>query len=329
MKKYDKFFAGIEANAYNLFGAHKLNDGVEFCVFAPNARQAEVYMSNNWGNSYKMNKIDSRGIWHLFIDNLELCYIYKYRFWINDREYVEKNDPFAYFHETAPKDASIMYDLNCYTFSKARPRKRKTEKIYRFDRKAFRYQDLETELIPFMKKNRYSCISFKTLFEYFEEQDKSTAFFAPTSRAGTPYDFMKLIDELHKNNIKVVVDTNLFNFGKSKNLLTKLDGSYLYEKDEKDTFDLSKSYVLSFLISSGFFLIEKYHVDGLRLINVDRLLKNGSDENEDGVKFLKLFISTIKHFYPDVELISDYGDERVLRDISKGGIGFDRVIDSY
>lgn len=87
MKKYDKFFAGIEANAYNLFGAHKLNDGVEFCVFAPNARQAEVYMSNNWGNSYKMNKIDSRGIWHLFIDNLELCYIYKYRFWINDREY--------------------------------------------------------------------------------------------------------------------------------------------------------------------------------------------------------------------------------------------------
>ena len=157
MKKYDKFFAGIEANAYNLFGAHKLNDGVEFCVFAPNARQAEVYMSNNWGNSYKMNKIDSRGIWHLFIDNLELCYIYKYRFWINDREYVEKNDPFAYFHETAPKDASIMYDLNCYTFSKVRPRKRKTEKIYRFDRKAFRYQDLEKELIPFMKKNRYSC----------------------------------------------------------------------------------------------------------------------------------------------------------------------------
>ena len=67
MKKYDKFFAGIEANAYNLFGAHKLNDGVEFCVFAPNARQAEVYMSNNWGNSYKMNKIDSRGICHILL----------------------------------------------------------------------------------------------------------------------------------------------------------------------------------------------------------------------------------------------------------------------
>ena len=329
MKKYDKFFAGIETKAYNLFGAHKLNNGVEFCVYAPHARLVEVYMSNNWGNSYMMNKIDSRGIWHLFIDNLDLCYLYKYRFWINDRDYVEKSDPFAYFHETAPKDASIMYDLDCYAFSNAKLRKRKTEKIYRLDKDTFKYQNLEEELIPFLKRNRYSAVSFKPLLEYFNNQDKSTAFFAPTSRAGTPYDLMKLIDELHKKNIKAIVDVNYYDFEKNKNLLATLDGSYLYEYDDNSFFDLSKSYVLSFLISSGSFLINRYHLDGLRLINVDKLLKRKGDDNEDGIKFLKLFISTLKHFYPEVELISDYNDERVLKDISKGGIGFDKVMEQY
>ncbi|MGN1406032.1 MAG: hypothetical protein ACI4WM_07150 [Erysipelotrichaceae bacterium] len=329
MKKYDKFFAGVETKAYNLFGAHKLNNGVEFCVYAPKARQAEVYMSNNWGNSYKMNKIDSRGIWHLFIANIDLNYLYKFRFWINDREYVEKSDPFAYYHEVAPKDASIMYNLDCYAFSNAKLRKRRTEKIYRYEEDSYKYQDLEKELIPFLKKNRYSCISFKSLFEYYKDQDKSTAFFAPTSRAGTPYDLMKLIDEFHKKNIKVILDVNYLDFQKNKNLLTKLDGSYLYEYDDESFFDLSKSFVLSFLISSGVFFIERYHLDGLRLINVDKLLKTSGDDNEDGIKFLKLFISTLKHFYPDVELISDYSDDRILKDISKGGIGFDRVMDRY
>ena len=118
MKKFDKFFEGLELEAYELFGAHKKNSGIEFTVFAPKAKQVEVYMSSNWANSVELNKIDQRGIWQIYIPDIEPYYLYKYRFWINNRDFVEKSDPFALTYEKAPKDSSIMYDLDYFHFTK-------------------------------------------------------------------------------------------------------------------------------------------------------------------------------------------------------------------
>lgn len=336
MKKFDKFFEGLELKAYELFGAHKKENGVEFTVFAPEAKQVEVYMSSNWANYIKLNKIDQRGIWQVFIDDIEPYYLYKYRFWINNRDYVEKSDPFAYTYEIAPKDSSIIYDLDYYHFTDDDYiNKKEPLNIYELHINSFKkeedsfyasYRDLKSTLVPYLKDNNFNCLNLMPIFEYKGDETlgiKSSAFFAPSSRFGTPYDFMDLINEMHQNNIKVILDVNYYDFAKNDNLMEKLDGGYLYESDDNLRFDYSKGYVCSFLLSSIELFINRYHIDGFKLLNVDKMTDK---ENTNGQKFLKLLVSSVKHFHPEVLLISDYQSDEMKNPVSHGGYGFDFLI---
>lgn len=339
MKKFEKFFEGLELEAYELFGAHKKDNGVEFTVFAPKAKQVEVYMSSNWANSVKLNKIDQRGIWQIYIPDIEPYYLYKYRIWINNRDFVEKSDPFAFTYEKAPKDSSIMYDLDYFHFTDDNYVNTSTKdplNIYELHINSFKkdddslyttYRMLKETLVPYLKENNFNCLNLMPVFEYKEDSTlgiKSSAFYAPSSRYGTPYDFMDLINELHLNDIKVVLDVNYYDFAQNNNLMEKLDGDYLYEGDNNLIFDYSKGYVCSFSLSSIELFINRYHVDGFKILNVDKFIDK---ENSNGQKFLKLLASSVKHFHPEVLLISDYNKAELLNPVSKGGYGFDCLID--
>ena len=339
MKKFDKFFEGLELEAYELFGAHKKNSGIEFTVFAPKAKQVEVYMSSNWANSVELNKIDQRGIWQIYIPDIEPYYLYKYRFWINNRDFVEKSDPFALTYEKAPKDSSIMYDLDYFHFtddSYVNTITKDPLNIYELHINSFKkdddslyttYRVLKQTLVPYLKENNFNCLNLMPLFEYKEDSAlgiKSSAFYAPSSRYGTPYDFMDLINELHLNDIKVILDVNYYDFAKNNNLMEKLDGDYLYEGDNNLVFDYSKGYACSFSLSSIELFINRYHIDGFKILNVDKFTEK---ENSNGQKFLKLLVSSVKHFHPEVLLISDCNKAELLNPVSKGGYGFDCLMD--
>ena len=114
----DYFFSGLDTQAYRYMGAHKLGDGVEFYVWAPHARKVEVFMSkDDFKVFYEFEKVDNRGIWHLIIEHCECIYSYRYRITGADGKIVYKSDPYAFYSERRPDNASVMYDLSQYRFT--------------------------------------------------------------------------------------------------------------------------------------------------------------------------------------------------------------------
>ena len=115
MKKYDNFFNGYELEAYNLFGSHPKDNGVEFTLYAPNAHKVEVFTSkDDFKILYPMEKIDVRGVWQLFMPDTKPIYAYKYRIYKDEFTFHDKTDPYAYCYERRPANASCMYDLDYF-----------------------------------------------------------------------------------------------------------------------------------------------------------------------------------------------------------------------
>ena len=114
----DYFFSGLDTQAYKYMGCHPHGDGVEFYLWAPHAYKVEVFMSrDNFEVFYPLEKSDDRGIWHLVIDNCECIYSYRFRIYTDKDHYVDKSDPYAFYSERRPANASVMYDLSQYRFS--------------------------------------------------------------------------------------------------------------------------------------------------------------------------------------------------------------------
>ncbi|MBO7676583.1 MAG: hypothetical protein J6S49_03615, partial [Erysipelotrichaceae bacterium] len=114
----DYFFYGLDTQAYKYMGCHKLGDGVELCLWAPHAKKVEVFMSKDeFKIFYELEKIDERGIWHIFIDNCDCIYSYRYRITTQNDEQYYKSDPYAFYSERRPANASVMYDLSQYKFT--------------------------------------------------------------------------------------------------------------------------------------------------------------------------------------------------------------------
>lgn len=368
------FASGDSVRAYDFFGAHLVDwegrRGVVFRVWAPNALSVSVVGGfNNWNKtSNYMNKIGF-GSWEVFVEGIEPFEIYKYCIETPWFEKILKSDPFAFHAQTRPDDASMVYDIREYSWGDEEWFARRAEfdklkspmNIYELhlgswrkypDGNFFNYRKIADELVPYMKEMGYTHVQFMPIMEHPYDESwgfQTSGYFAPTSRYGTPSDFMYLVDMLHRENIGVILDWVPSNFPKDQYGLVKFDGTSLFEnedicKGERPSwgtclFDYSKNEVISFLVSSAMYWLDKYHIDGLRVGALSSMLyldyeKNdgewepnryGGKENLEAINFIKHLNTAVHMFHPDVMMFAEENTSwpKLTHPLEEGGLGFD------
>ena len=295
------FNDGENMRAYEYLGAHKAvrkdKQGVLFRVWAPHAMSVSVVGDfNDWNkNSNHMKNRNDDGIWELLIEGIGQLELYKYCIETPWFEKILKSDPYAFYAEKRPDNASLIYDIEGYKWhdSEWLDRRAKTDltkapvNIYELHAGTWKrnedgsycsYTQLADELVPYMQEMHYTHVQLMPIMEHPFGGSwgyQTTGYFAPTSRYGMPKEFMYFVDKLHQANIGLILDWVPSNFPKDSFALAKFDGTALYEDEDPrkgerpswDTclFDYSKPQIVSFLISSANFWLEVYHADGIRI----------------------------------------------------------------
>jgi 1,4-alpha-glucan branching enzyme len=370
------FNEGTHHRLYEKLGARLMTvDGVQggyFALWAPNAEQVSVIGDfNGWRPSqHRLRAKGGSGIWEGFFPGLQKGTLYKYE--IISRhggERLEKADPFGTFHETPPRTASILWDLD-YEWSdddwmatrKQRQVRSAPISIYemhigswrRVEEEGYRfltYRELAEQLPPYLKELGYTHVELLPVMEhpfYGSWGYQTTGYFAPTSRYGTPQDFMYFVDVLHKNGIGVILDWVPSHFPDDAHGLAKFDGTHLFEHSDPRQgfhpdwksliFNYGRNEVRSFLESSAFFWLEKYHADGLRVDAVASMLyldysrkegewipnKYGGRENLEAIQFLRRLNEDVYGEHPDVQTWAEESTAwpMVSKPVYLGGLGF-------
>ena len=371
------FKKGNNINLYNKLGSHVLElDGVKgthFAVWAPNAEQVSVMGDfNDWNEeSHPLNaRWDESGIWEGFIPNLEEGSIYKYNILSKVNGYkVQKGDPFAFQWETPPKTASVVRVLNYQwrdnIWLDERGKRNSLnspmsiyeihigswKRIPEEHNRSLNYRELARELVEHLKDTAFTHVEFLPVMEhpfYGSWGYQTTGYFAPTSRYGTPEDFMYLVDYLHQNEIGVILDWVPSHFPRDQHGLHFFDGTHLYEHVDPRKgyhpdwdsyiFNYSRNEVKSFLISSAHFWLEKYHIDAIRVDAVASMLyldysrndgewipnEYGGNENLEAITFLKELNESVYINHPGVQTIAEESTAwpMVSRPTYVGGLGF-------
>jgi 1,4-alpha-glucan branching enzyme len=375
----DDLFLFNEGSHYRLYeklGAHLLTmDGVEgvyFAVWAPNARQVSVTGDfNSWNKtSHALCPRGQSGIWEGFIPGVTEGAIYKYYVVSQQGDYhVEKADPFAFYAEMSPRTASIVWALNYAWQDQSWMEKRGTRNaldapisVYEVHLGSWRrvpeeenrhlsYRELAPKLAEYVEQLGFTHVEFLPVMEhpfYGSWGYQTTGYFAPTSRYGTPQDFMYLVDYLHQHDIGVILDWVPSHFPNDEHGLGYFDGTHLYEHGDPRQgihpewnsfiFNYGRHEVRSFLLSSALFWLDKYHIDGLRIDAVASMLyldygrkegewipnQYGGRENLDAISFLRRLNQAIYQEKPDVQTIAEESTAwpMVSRPTYIGGLGF-------
>lgn len=370
------FNEGSHFRLYEKLGAHLLNidgqPGAYFAVWAPDAEQVFVIGDfNGWDRtSHPLRPRGQSGIWEGFIPRLGKGDIYKYHIASRYRGYkVDKADPFAYYHETPPKTASVVWDLDYAWGDQKWMKKRRKHNtldapiaIYEVHLGSWRrvpeennrpltYREMAPLLAEYVKGMGFTHVEFLPVMEhpfYGSWGYQITGYFAPTSRYGTPQDFMYLVDYLHQHDIGVILDWVPSHYPTDEHGLGFFDGTHLYEHADSRKgfhpdwnsyiFNYGRNEVRNFLISSALFWLDKYHVDGLRVDAVASMLyldysrkergwipnKYGGRENLEAIAFLRRFNEEVYKNYPDVQTIAEESTAwpMVSRPTYVGGLGF-------
>ncbi|MEO5995136.1 MAG: 1,4-alpha-glucan branching protein GlgB [Chitinophagaceae bacterium] len=371
------FQHGTHNRLYEKFGSHALrvNDkwGMYFAVWAPHATELSVIGNfNNWKalEHPLFPRWDKSGIWEGFIPNLKSDELYKYHITGYEGVEIDKGDPFAHYWERRPKTASITWNLH-YEWKDdkwMRKRKRKNSlaapwSVYEVhlgswmrpgknDEERYNsYADTAGRLVPYVKEMGFTHVEFMPVMEYPFDGSwgyQGAGYFAPTSRYGSPQDFMKMVEAFHREGIGVILDWVPSHFPYDAHGLFKFDGAHTYEYADMRKgyhpdwssyiFNYKTGEVKSFLISSARFWFDKFHVDGLRVDAVSSMLKlnysrnegewepneSGGDGNLEAIAFLKDLNETIYRDFPDVQMIAEESTDwpGVSRPVSTGGLGF-------
>lgn len=370
------FKTGKHFKLYEKLGAHVTSfgsrKGVYFAVWAPNAKSVSVIGNfNGWSDAQnRMNpRWDESGIWEVFVPGLQKGEVYKYAIHSNTGEYLEKADPFAAFAEVAPKTASIVWPKEYKWKDKKWLENRKSNadfpqpySVYEVHIGSWRrkpedgnrslsYVELADELVAYLKEMNYTHVEFLPVMEhpFFGSWGyQITGYYAPTSRFGTPEEFMALVDALHQNNIGVILDWVPSHYPGDEHGIYKFDGTFLYEHADPRKgfhpdwksyiFNYGRNEVRSFLISNALFWLDQYHIDGLRVDAVASMLyldysrkagewipnQFGGNENLEAISFLKEFNETVYANFPDAITIAE--ESTAWPGVSKptylGGLGF-------
>lgn len=370
------FNEGSHTRLYEKLGAHPVTmgneDGVYFAVWAPNAEQVFVTGDfNNWKKrGVKLSSRGESGIWEGFIPGLRQGALYKY--YIASREHgyrVEKADPFTFYSELPPKTASTVWDLS-YDWGdtdwmksrKARNALDAPISIYEVhlgswmripeeNGRSLTYRELAPRLTSYVNDMGFTHVELMPVMEHPFGGSwgyQVTGYFAPTSRFGTPQDFMYMVDYLHQRNIGVILDWVPSHFPGDMHGLAYFDGTHLYEHADRRKgfhpdwksyiFNYGRHEVRSFLLSSAIFWLDKYHVDGLRVDGVASMLyldysrkqgnwipnQYGGRENLEAISFLRRFNEEVYKNYPDTQTIAEESTDwaMVSRPTYIGGLGF-------
>jgi len=371
------FKEGNHFGLYEKLGSHLMTvdkvQGTLFAVWAPNAANVSVVGDfNGWNRDSHPLAVrhDGSGIWEGFIPALGQGTLYKYFITSRHRHHAgEKGDPFAFHWETPPRTASIVWDLQANWNDKAwmKDRHRKNAlnapiSVYELhigswrrkpeeDNRSLNYQELAEYLPEYLKDTGFTHVEFMPVMEhpFFGSWGyQCTGYFAPTSRYGTPQDFMFLIDRLHQEGIGVVLDWVPSHFPGDAHGLVYFDGTHLYEHEDpkkgfhpewtSHIFNHGRYEVRNFLISSALFWLDKYHADGLRIDAVASMLyldyarkegewipnQYGGRENIDAIDFLRSLNREIYRAFPDVQAIAEESTSwpMVSRPAHIGGLGF-------
>jgi len=369
---------GTHYKKYEKLGAHVTDingvSGVHFGVWAPNASNVSVIGDfNNWDRRrHPMRLLVQSGIWEIFIPGIGEGEVYKFftKSRYNNFE-AEKSDPYAFFFEYRPKSASVVHDINTYTWSDSawienRPQKNWFEspvamyevhlgswmRVPEDNNRFLTYTELAETLIPYVKEMGYTHIELLPVCEHPLDASwgyQTIGYFAPTSRHGTPEEFMSFIDQCHQNNIGVILDWAPAHFPKDGHGLGFFDGTCLYEHEDPKKgehrdwgtliFNYGRNEVRNFLISNALFWIEKYHIDGLRVDAVASMLyldysreegdwipnKYGGRENLEAIDFIKQFNEVTHGYFPGILTIAEESTAwpSVTKPVYLGGLGFD------
>ncbi|RJQ55887.1 MAG: 1,4-alpha-glucan branching protein GlgB [Nitrospiraceae bacterium] len=371
------FKEGNHFRLYGKLGAHLMEvngvNGVHFAVWAPNAGEVSVTGDfNGWdrGSHQLMPRWDGSGIWEGFIAGMKKGDIYKYHIASKFNDYsVDKGDPFGFFWELPPRTASVVWDLEYEWNDKEWMANRRRINslhspisIYEVHPGSWRrvpeegdrfltYRELAHYLAAYVKEMGFTHVEFLPVTEhpfYGSWGYQTVGYFAPTSRYGTPQDFMYLVDHLHRNGIGVILDWVPSHFPSDQYGLSYFDGTYLYEHHDPKKgyhpewssyiFNHGRNEVRNFLISSALFWLDYYHVDGLRvdavasMIYLDYARKEGEwipnvyggKENLEAISFLKRLNEMVYDAYPDVQTFAEESTAwaMVSRPVYVGGLGF-------
>ena len=307
------FGDGTHYNLYDKLGAHPVTigdkSGVYFAVWAPNAESVSVVGNfNNWDQEeHPMKRLEPMGIYELFVPDLTVGELYKYAIKTKAGNTVLKVDPYGFYAEKRPNNASIVADISDFEWNDEKwmkKRKKFDDKkspmfVYEVHPGSWRrhepteededgyynYRELAVELTEYVKEMGYTHVELMGIAEHPFDGSwgyQVTNYFAPTSRHGSPEDFQFFVDYLHKNKIGLILDWVPAHFPRDAFGLAEFDGTCLYEyadprKGEHPdwgtkVFDYGKHEVKNFLICNALFWIEKYHVDGLRVDAVASML---------------------------------------------------------
>ncbi len=319
---------GVWDRAYEYFGAHPGEDGWTFRVWAPQARHVALSGDFNGWQRWDMHRLED-GTWELTVENAKQFDGYQYVVTQCDGREVWKADPYGFHQETRPSTNSKLYDIGGFPWhdEKWRQRREGTRpaegcvNIYEVhlgswqrteDGQVLNYRDIADRLALYVRDMGYNYVELLPVTEYPLDDSwgyQCVGYFAPTSRYGTPHDFMYLVDRLHRAGIGVILDWVPAHFCKDSHGLIQFDGSCLYEysdplKWEHESwgtrvFDFGKPEVCSFLLSSAAYWLREYHIDGLRVDAVASMLyldydrqqwrpnQHGGKENLEAIEFLR------------------------------------------
>ena len=324
----EQLSSGVWDRAYEYFGAHPCDGGWTFRVWAPQARHVALSGDFNGWQRWDMHRLED-GTWELTVDNARQFDGYQYVVTQCDGREVWKADPYGFHQETRPSTNSKLYDIGGFPWrdEKWRQRREGTHpaegyvNIYEVhlgswqrteDGQVLNYRDIADRLALYVRDMGYNYVELLPVTEYPLDDSwgyQCVGYFAPTSRYGTPHDFMYLVDRLHRAGIGVILDWVPAHFCKDSHGLIQFDGSCLYEysdplKWEHESwgtrvFDFGKPEVCSFLLSSAAYWLREYHIDGLRVDAVASMLYldydrqqwrpnlHGGKENLEAIGFLR------------------------------------------
>ncbi len=370
------FNEGTHLRLYDKLGGHPaMVDGVagtSFAVWAPNAQRVSVIGDfNGWqAPGHILSPVEHSGIWEGFVPGVKQGALYKFHIESSRLGYaVNKSDPFGFFHEIPPQTASVVWDMAYQWQDQQWMAARMDQDLHRQPLSIYEvhlgswqrvpeqgnrwlsYRELAPRLADYVGKMGFTHVEFLPVMEhpfYGSWGYQTTGYFAPTSRYGTPQDFMYLIDYLHQQGIGVILDWVPSHFPTDEHGLAYFDGTHLFEhEDPRQGYhpdwksaipNYDRHEVRSFLLSSALFWLDRYHVDGLRVDAVASMLyldysrqagewipnEYGGRENLGAIRFLRHLNEVAYRHYPGVQMIAEESTSwpAVSRPTYLGGLGF-------
>lgn len=372
------FGQGTHYDIFRKLGAHPMTvdgkKGVYFAVWAPHALKVHVVGDfDGWAeDSWPMDRLEPLGIWECFIPGVRLGALYKYLIETKDYRKLYKADPFAFSAEMRPGTASRVADIDGFKWTDGSWLEKRREKTVTEEPMAiyevhpgswkkhphgpdedgfYNYRELAKSLADYVTEMGYTHVELMGIAEHPFDGSwgyQVTGYYAPTSRYGSPQDFMYLVNYLHKKKIGVILDWVPAHFPRDAHGLADFDGQPLYEYPDPrkgehpdwgtKIFNYEMNEVKNFLIANALYWVEQYHVDGLRVDAVASMLyldygkqsgqwvpnKYGGNENLEAVEFFKHLNSVLLGRNPGAMMIAEESTAwpKVTDKPENDGLGF-------